>query len=156
MSLTQERLKELLDYSPETGEFVRKVQRAGNAKVGQKAGTYFNGYLTIRVDGRKYPAHRLAWLYMYGYFPERPLVIDHIDQNPSNNRIDNLRAVTQAVNQYNRSASRGCSPHKNKWQARLKVKDKLLYLGLFDTEEEAHNAYLRAKATVTEELLNRR
>jgi hypothetical protein len=154
VSLTQERLKELLDYSPENGEFVWKVQRAGNAKVGQRAGTCYNGYISIKVDLKLYPAHRLAWLYVYGCFPEKPLVIDHIDRNPSNNRICNLRAVTQVVNQYNRP-SRGTAPHKNKWQARLKKGDKLLYLGLYDTEEEAHNVYLRAKAAATEDSLNR-
>jgi len=75
--LTQERLKELLTYNPDTGVFTRKkVSRGGRWKVGTLDGT---GYIHTRVDYKIYLAHRLAWLYMYGEFPTE--TIDHINHN---------------------------------------------------------------------------
>lgn len=95
-NITQERLKELLDYNPETGIFTRKIARKGWYEVGDKTGTIDSlGYYRIRCDGVLHLAHRLAFLYVHGYLPRE---IDHINNNKSDNRIENLRSVTRTQN----------------------------------------------------------
>ena len=99
--LTAEMLRSLLSYDPETGEFRWRISR-GRVSVGDIAGSHPNrvGYLRIMLGDVEYRAHRLAWLYIYGKWPE--LVIDHIDRNKTNNRIANLRDVSHAENMRNR------------------------------------------------------
>jgi len=141
---TKERLRELLQYSPETGLFFwlqRKGCRTGVA-LGSDNG---NGYLRITVDGRSNYAHRLAWIYMHGAIPLGQ--IDHINGIRSDNRIANLRPATPAQNVANRHGAQansksgviGVSWHKRagKWQAHRGRR----YLGLFDTKEAASAAY---------------
>ena len=82
--LTAERLREVLHYNPETGVFTR-LKTEKNWRSGDIAGGFRAGYIQIRVDGAKYSAHRLAWLYAYGVNPIDE--IDHIDGNKSNNSI---------------------------------------------------------------------
>jgi hypothetical protein len=151
--LTQERLKELLSYDPETGVFVRIKQTSSNAKIGDVAGnTNRNGYHYTQVDGTKFRTHRLIWLYMTGKFP--PDSIDHIDRNPSNNRFANLRAVTKSENQHNQkmhcvntSGFKGVNYYKNskKWSAQITLNNVKKHLGTFFTPEEANVAYLAAQ-----------
>ncbi|UGO56005.1 putative HNH endonuclease [Escherichia phage JLBYU40] len=98
--ITQDRLKELLDYDPLTGVFRWKVSR-GRVSKGSIAGTEVwvsDNYirLEIRIDGKRYKAHQLAFLYVYGYIPEE---IDHKDRNPLNNAIDNLLDSSKSRNQ---------------------------------------------------------
>ena len=93
--ITQEKLKELLHYDPDTGIFTRKVSRGGRA-IGSASGTPDRGYIRIFVDMKGYWAHRLAWLYVYGELPKR--VIDHINHTRDDNRIKNLRDVTHKEN----------------------------------------------------------
>ena len=105
---TQKRLKELLHYDPREnfGDFTWKVDRNFNAKVGDKAGfLHSKGYIHIKVDGKQYKAHRLAWLYEKGYLPENQ--IDHRDRIRNHNWICNLRESTQICN------SRNCKLAKN-------------------------------------------
>lgn len=98
--LTQDRLRELLHYDPDTGVFTN-IKPRHRVKVGDIAGSNSGkGYLQIQIDQKRYSAHRLAWLYTYGRFPEE--FIDHINGNPSDNRIVNLREVTQRENLQNR------------------------------------------------------
>ena len=99
--LTLDYLKQLLNYDPLTGIFTWVVSRNRRVKIGQIAG-YLNSpilHRRIEIDGKSYGAHRLAWLYVYGYFPCG--VVDHIDGNPSNNKITNLRECTQGENSRN-------------------------------------------------------
>jgi len=149
--ITQARLKSLLHYDPETGVFTNIARRIGIV-VGSVAG-YLNcgGYRYIGVDRSYYAAHRLAWLYVHGAWPTNQ--IDHIDGNRSNNVLTNLREATHAENSQNQRKARadsssgflGVSQVRKRWYARIVVHRKLRHLGAFDTPEEAHLAYLKAK-----------
>jgi len=145
-------MKSLLDYNPQTGVFTWKVDRSW-VKKGQIAGTITSsGYRQIMVDGRKYTAHRLAWLFCYNEWPKGHL--DHKDRDRANNAISNLRECTPRENLQNSTSSRGSSKYRgvtwhkkaNKWVAHIGVNKKLIYLGSFDDELEAANAYTEAKA----------
>ncbi len=126
--LTAEELRELLNYDQETGIFTRKVSTSNRVKVGAVAGcSGGDGYLLIMVQSRLYQAHRLAWLHTHGVWPKGQ--IDHINRDRSDNRIANLRDVTQKQNLQNRSKSStntsghpGVSWNKriSKWQASIK------------------------------------
>jgi hypothetical protein len=144
-----EELRELLDYNPETGVFIRKVQTSNRIKVGEEAGNkHHTGYRMIRFKGGRYLAHRLAWYYVYGVEPKEYL--DHINGTRDDNRISNLREATWAENQRNRgkqisntSAYKGVSFHKRdkKFCARCCADGKRHHLGYYDTAEAAHEAY---------------
>lgn len=98
--LTQERLKELVTYDENTGEFRWKVATAHRIKVGDLAGCYDGeGYRRIKVEGKPYLVHRLAWLYTYGTFPVKD--IDHINGIKHDNSLINLRVATRSENQRN-------------------------------------------------------
>ena len=143
--LTQERLRALLHYDPETGVFVRTKGVQGFAS-GSTAGNHHaaSGYVMIGVDRRSYRAHRLAWLYMTGAWP--PGDIDHINRDRADNRWAKLRVATRSQNNANAkrrcdntSGARGVSwDAKNKrWRAYVGVGGKQLHLGRFDTVEQA-------------------
>ena len=150
-----EDLKQSLDYNPETGEFRWKLSIGGRATAGSPAGNVHikNKRLQIQFQGKNYYAYRLAWLLTYGMWPVQ--MIDHIDGNPLNNRINNLRDVSSRVNLQNqrkakpsnKTAFLGVSFRKDtgKFQARININGKKVCLGCFTTPEEAHAAYLAAK-----------
>ena len=137
--LTQERLKELLEYNPDTG-FFHWLTNRGKAKKGDVAGRLTgNGYTQIGIDGRVYLSARLAFLYMTGAMPEE--FVDHINHIKADNRWDNLRPVTHVQNSrnvtlHNTSTSGVCGvTWKNKakkWIAQGKFGGKYVYLGSFD------------------------
>lgn len=145
MSLTQDRLKQLLAYCPDTGEFEWKISK-GRAKAGQLAGaTDASGYRIIRADGALYKAHRLAWLYMHGKWPAG--VLDHINRVPGDNRISNLREVTQSENMHNASRrSKSGVPgvrwreERNRWVAQIRVGYTNYVIGSFTSKDEAIEA----------------
>ena len=151
--LTQERLKELLHYDPETGVFTWRVH-VGSAQPGQVAGAWEGyGYRFMNVLGHRYTHHRLAYLYMTGSFP--PNQLDHINGVRSDNRWVNLRPATDAQNRQNmkkkvgtRSTLQGVTwfPRDGTWMSRLMHNYKSYFLGYFGSETEAHEAYLTAKA----------
>jgi hypothetical protein len=156
MSLTQKKLRKLLHYDEKTGVFTWLYRPTNSVHIGDIAGSPDkDGYILIHVNGQRHSAHRLAFLYMTGSFPKEDT--DHKDGNPSNNAWSNLREATTTQNLRNRriqsnntSGLKGIHKHKIKskwtgqWRARIKVKDKQLHLGLFDTPEAAHQAYVKA------------
>lgn len=147
------RLHELLKYDSESGIFTWKVRTSKRVKKGQIAGTVKDdGYIRIRIDGTLYLAHRLAWLYHYGTFPENE--IDHINRNKSDNRIGNLRDVDRVTNAINKDlqsnnesgvAGVRWSKGSNKWRAYIGVEGKTIQLGYFVEFHEAVNARKNAE-----------
>jgi len=104
-------------------------------------------YCVVRLDKKPYAllAHRLAWYLHYGELPNNQL--DHIDGDKSNNKIDNLRDVTNQQNHFNETRAKGYIWEKRyqKFKAYIKLNGKLIHLGRFDAEQEARAAYLEAK-----------
>jgi hypothetical protein len=152
--ITAERLRELLDYNPETGVFTRNVRTSNSVQVGEVAGCVMNkGYVHIVVDGAPFLAHRLAWLHQHGDWPTG--MIDHIDGDRTNNAASNLRQVTNSLNcQNQRKAKRsnvtgllGVAPGRTPgtYRACIYVNRRQLHLGTFKTPEQAHAAYIAAK-----------
>ena len=145
MKLTQKKLKQILNYDPLTGVFTRKVTLCNRAIAGSVAGSLDkDGYTQIGISGKHYHAHRLAWLYVYGYFPEHD--IDHIDRDKSNNKIDNLRHATRQCNIRNTglrctntSGIKGAcwDKQQDKWRAQITVNNKQHHLGYFTDFTEA-------------------
>lgn len=155
MKLTRERLCELLRYEPESGLFIRLTRPCGTVQIGDVAGSINkDGYVRILIDGRGYMAHRLAWLYVNGTWPENE--IDHVNGVRSDNRVINLRDLHHSQNQTNqRKPSKrsktgllGVFKHGNKYVASISFKGKSKYLGLFETAEQAHSAYVTAKRSL--------
>ena len=153
MTLTADRLRKVLDYNPFTGEFRWKVTLNNRGAAGTEAGNRRpNGYRRISIDGTLYYAQRLAWLYVHGVWPIDK--VDHRNQDKEDNRVANLREATDAQNRqnesqlpkHNTSGYRGVTRRDNRWSAKIKVDGKQRRLGWFDTPEEAHAAYLAAKA----------
>jgi hypothetical protein len=149
--LTQERLKELIHYDPEIGVFTWLVDRGPARKGALAVCICCEGYLHIRVDGVLWKAHRLAFLYMTGSFPEG--FIDHADGDESNNKWVNLRPATQAQNQQNtprrpvsKSGYKGVcwfSPARM-WVAKIQANGTQHTLSYFKCPREAAHAYNKA------------
>lgn len=155
-TLTQEYLKKKVHYNPETGVFTWLwVFTRGKHRTGFRAGSLSNkhGYRSIVIDGVAYKEHRLAWLYVYGHWPDN--ILDHINGDRADNRISNIRLATRKLNAENRrNPITGHSTgfmgvvwrgRLKKYEARIHVDKKYVYLGLYDTPEAAHAAYLCAK-----------
>lgn len=150
-------LKDVLAYDSSTGNFHWKVYTR-KTKPGQLAGCLNSqGYVQIMYKQVNYLAHRLAWLFTYGEYPEQYL--DHINQNKSDNRLSNLRAVNNSFNMSNIDAPcknnsvgyRGVSRNKNGFSAKLKFQNVIYYLGTFSTPEEAHQKYQNKKQELLKE-----
>lgn len=101
--LTHARLRELVHYDPDFGEFRSLVTRGKWPRGRVLRNLSVLGYARVYVDGRLYLAHRLAWFYVHGEWPPRGFEIDHINRVRHDNRISNLRVVTRSVNLRNRS-----------------------------------------------------
>ena len=156
MVLTQQNLKEVISYNKATGIFTWSKTRRG-VKVGEPLGTCNGfGYLRITVFGKSYYAHRLAWFYVHGVWPE---TIDHLNGLKGDNRIRNLRGCSQLENNQNvlkaqansKSKTLGVSWHKKakKWQAHICIYKTRKYLGLFSSIDAAHDAYLKERNNVS-------
>jgi hypothetical protein len=146
-------LLEALHFDPQTGVFVWRVSTGQRVKAGEEAGCIDNGYRVIKLDGRMYRAHRLAWFYCHGEWPAQQ--IDHRNGRRDDNRLSNLRVVDNSTNMENQREARAdsCSGlmgvrlhHRGHcWEARIKVKGRSRRLGSFASAELAHAAYLAAK-----------
>ncbi len=152
-TVTAERLRELLDYDPETGIFRWRVDRGDRYKAGTVAGGRTQvGYWHIRVDGRLCQAHQLAWLHVHGVWPDG--FLDHRNEDKADNRIANLREANKVQNGENITASsrrsksgyRGVTRHQKGWRATIRAGGKWRLIGTYTTAEEASAAYLAAKA----------
>ncbi len=156
---TAEELRSLLSYDPETGAFTR-LKSSRVDRIGQSAGARdTKGHVQIRVLGRLHLAHRLAWMWVHGQWPE--LQIDHINGNRSDNRVANLRLATSRQNAQNRRRAQadnktsgllGVSFDKRvgKYFGQIADGGKKKFLGYHETAAQAHEAYLRAKAVLHE------
>lgn len=139
-NLSQFELKELLEYRD--GNFYWKIRRK-NVTIGSKCG-YFNGrYVYIKINQVSYGAHQLSFLYHHGYIPD---LIDHINRNPIDNRIENLREATLSQNNWNSKLSKSnksgvkgvhWNKNENKWVARCYVNNKQHHIGYFKHLSEA-------------------
>jgi hypothetical protein len=143
--------QDYLQYQLDTGKFIWKKSPNRRIKVGTEAGFLQNGYIAIRFFGKTIYAHRLAWLFIYGEYPENE--IDHINGIKTDNNIDNLRDVTRETNMRNMNFARtnnllnilGVSKSGKKFISRIRTNLGRIYLGTFDTAEEAHQSYIKAK-----------
>lgn len=152
-ALTPERLHEILSYNPATGEFRYRLNRGRAAGKGEAAGKVNkgDGYRYIVLDGHGYAAHRLAWFYVHGTWPNGQL--DHENRVRDDNRFDNLREATPTQNNANQrrrkdntSGFKGVSwdAREQKWIAQICCNRKNRHLGRFNEPEEAHAAYTKA------------
>jgi hypothetical protein len=163
LHISIDELQQLLSYNPETGDLIWRVRplsmftnenqcNAWNSRfAGKIAGKIHpNGYRRIGLMYAVYPAHHLAWAIHHGEEVAKGIEIDHINHNPSDNRIKNLRLATRRENSRNRrgaknktSKYKGVSyaPRSDRWLAHIRINGKSTHLGSFETEELAHAAY---------------
>ena len=145
-------VREMFDFDTETGNLFRKEGRSGCTLGNVAGGDDGKGYIAITVDGFAYKAHRLVWLHHYGEWPDGPL--DHINGVKTDNRLSNLRLVTQLINLRNQKLRSNNSSGVcgvcwdkacNKWRAAIFVKYKYKHLGLFEDKEDAIEARKQAE-----------
>jgi len=148
--MTQEKLKEFVEYNQNTGVFIwKKVNKYTKYNKGKELGGIdeSTGYKVAFVDGKKYRQHRLAWLYVYGEMPKGE--IDHINQDRADNRICNLREVTHKENMKNKKISKKNTSGvtgvyflktTKKWYSQIRIDGDLKHLGYFKIKEDAIKA----------------
>ncbi len=149
----QEYIQSVLEYNSETGIFRWKPRkRDTHHKARIFAGTKGKKAIQIVLSTKSYYAHRLAWVYIHGDILTTDMQIDHLNNNPFDNRMENLRIATHAENCSNarkwqkKQLPKGVSKQtiSNRYRARLQVGKKVVYIGTFDTPELAHAAYTEA------------
>lgn len=153
--ITHDELKRHLDYDPGTGLFTRKISSTPTVQIGDVAGSTClrSGYRHVYVGGRQYSQHRLAWLYVYGRWPIGDL--DHKNRDKADNRIENLREVTESQNIWNsrvrkdnKSGHKGVywKPGLRQWVVHITYGGKQRYLGIYRSKDDAIAVYLAAAA----------
>ena len=157
--LTQLELKRVWNYNPATGLFTRLMSNNNFVKVGDIAKSHNGeGYVQIGINRIYYGAHRLAFLYMIGKWPD--IQCDHINGIRDDNRWDNLRQATKTINAQNTHGLRTdntsgyagvtWSKQKQKWDAQIKVNSKTIHLGFFDCKHQAGAYRLQKKRELHE------
>jgi len=167
--ITAEYARQIFDYNEKNGELIWRTRtpdmfvatefrsaewlcRKWNSTwAGKSAGGLRKGYLRLRLKGRKYTAARIIWLMIHGQWPKTQ--VDHRDGKRARNTLANLREATNAQNcqnrkkrSDNRSGYTGVHRDKSKWRAEICIKGKDIYLGSFESKDEAREVYLEAKA----------
>jgi hypothetical protein len=146
-----------LSYSSESGQFTWLTSPNNRIHAGDIAGCLdHRGYIIIKVLGKRWQAHRLAWFFETGEVPSSP--VDHINGIRSDNRIVNLRLAPRSINQENQRSPKsnnkigflGVVTDKGRFRATIRVRGKVINVGAFDSPEEAHAAYLAVKREVHE------
>ena len=132
--MRKENRLEYLEYDPNTGLLTKDGKEVGGLD------TY--GYRHVSIGGKLYKTHRVCWYLHYGEWPDGD--IDHINEIKDDNRIANLRVATRSENMRNQSKIKGYTKAHGKYQAQYCKDYKRVYLGLYDTPEEARQAYLEA------------
>ena len=140
------KLSDYLDYDPISGDIIWKKSPSNVIKLGSLAGSInSDGYRQIKFNGEIYQASHVAWFLTHGVWP---VELDHKDKQPSNDALDNLREATHSQNCCNRkmrsdnkSGFKGVQQRGSKFIARIWGGSKNLRIGIFDTPEEAHEAY---------------
>lgn len=166
--ITQEYLKECLEYNSETGVFIwkerprdhfkdpRNMTRFNNRFAGKEAGKINKGdrYKFLMINYKRYSCHRMAWLYVYGYHPVN--CVDHINGIRDDNRIINLREADDFINHQNqrrahitnKSGLFGAQTSGSRYRVRIRVNGKYVNYGTYDTAEEANRVYIEIKRKV--------
>lgn len=145
-----ERASKALRYDPYTGNLFWRIYRSYNAVPGNIAGRRYKGrHVLVQLDGHKVPAHRVVWLIHYGKWPKQ--IIDHINGDATDNRIENLRladyqmnAANSKVRSDNTTGLKGVyrTKYPGRWRAAICVMGKQIHIGTYDTKEAAASAYL--------------
>lgn len=151
-TLSFDRLNEVFNADFENGILTWKSAPSYRTKIGTVAGNKRpTGHLFVQVDGKAFAVHRLIWAMFHNEWPHE--MIDHINQNPEDNRISNLRSANKSQNGMNRGVQsnnklgvKGVSIHRKtgKYRASIKVKSKFLHLGLYEKIEDAQKSYADA------------
>lgn len=156
--LTQSELQTLMTYDADAGVLRWAVSR-GKVRPGDRIGSLDReGYRRVRINDKQYLEHRLVWLWHHGHFPR---ILDHIDRNRDNNRIENLRLCNESQNAansgppvHNTSGYRGVyfDVDRSKWVARIRLVvngQRLRYrIGRYDSADEAaihYNLHMRER-----------
>jgi hypothetical protein len=155
---TREELQECFRIN-EAGELERLI-RGLDWRVVECKVNHSDGYCQVQFKDYKIKYHTIIWVLTHGTIVDAEAVIDHIDGNKLNNKIENLRLITNRENGQNRESHRngrlvGCSLHKcGKWEAQIKINGKRIHLGYYNTEIEAHAVYLKACKLITQYIDN--
>lgn len=142
------KIKEFLEYDPNTGNFTWRQNRKGHVRAGMRAGCrHGKGYVTIAFDGVEYLAHRLAWAMSHGSL-DVDIQIDHLNGDRADNRLENLRAATHAENcrnskvrKHSKSGIKGVRMRGTKWHVRIRFDGNAIWVGSYETPEAALQAY---------------
>lgn len=162
MTLTSDRLREVLDFDQKLGIFTWKAKTSPQSRVnvGDVAGSADNGYTRIRIDGKLHKAHRLAWFWLHGKWPTKD--IDHRNGARSDNSESNLREVNRTTNSQNRRSANSLSstkllgvkresgPRSKPFRAMIKVDGKRVHIGYYADPMDAFKAYVEAKRKLHE------